>query len=205
MKQIIIILLVVIVGIMGYNLYKKHHRFNPPNFEYTISEAIDANHPNKELLLNYYQAVEVVNGYVITQWGANEIDVRNPEDDNAQTLAAVSEYSKKLGYVKYYESQLLKPKEKKTVMKMDASKVENRKKLIQKLFYANSQANGLQVGDRGALVYEIQRLLVQKGDSIVHDGIFSTETFNAIYTYEKQNGLFADGILDVVTLDYLLN
>ena len=63
----------------------------------------------------------------------------------------------------------------------------------------------MQIGDRGALVYEIQRLLIQKGDSIVHDGIFSTETFNAIYAYEKQNGLFADGILDVVTLDYLLN
>lgn len=205
MKQIIIILLVVIVGIMGYNLYKKYHRFNPPNFEYSVPEGIDANHPNKDLLLNYYQAVEAVNGYVITQWGANEIDVRNPEDDNAQTLAAVSEYAKKLGYVKYYESQLLKPKEEKTAIKKDTSKVENRKKLVQKLFYANAQANGLQIGDRGALVYEIQRLLVQKGDSIVHDGIFSTETFNAIYGFEEQNGLFADGILDAITLDHLLN
>jgi len=205
MKQIIIILLVVIVGIMGYNLYKKYHRFNPPNFEHPISEAVDANHPNKELLLNYYQAVEAVNGFVITQWSANEIDVRNPEDDNAQTVAAVLEYSKKLGYVKYYESQLLKPREEKTVVKKNAPKVENRKKLVQKLFYANAQANGLQIGDRGALVYEIQRLLVQKGDSIEDDGIFSTETFNALRAFEEQNGLFADGKLDAITLNYLLN
>jgi hypothetical protein len=151
MKQIIIFLLVVIVGIMGYNLYKKHQRFNPPNFEYSSSETIDANHPNTELLLDYYQAVEALNGYVITQWSANGIDVRNPEDDNAQTVAAVSEYTKKLGYLKYYESQLLKPVVEQPVAK-GPSEVERRNKLVKKLFYADPKGNGLRLGERGALV-----------------------------------------------------
>lgn len=204
MKQIIIVLLIIILGIMGYNVYKKYQRFNPPNYEYQATESIDANHPNKALLLDYYQAVEALNGTVITQWSTNGIDVRNPKDDDKQTLAAVSEYTTKLGFVKYFESQLLNGPEEKPV-KMEFSEEEKKKMLIAEMFHASPATNSFRLGDRGALVYEIQRILIQKGDSIKLDGVFNTETFNALKSFEEKNGLLPDGKLDAITLEYLLN
>lgn len=204
MKQIIIFLLLIVIGIMGYNVYQRYQRFHPPNYEYKSSETVDASHPDKALLLNYYEAVEALNGVVITQWSANGIDVRNPKDDNKQTLAAVSDYNKKLGFVKYFESQLLNAPAKEPVRR-EHSEEETKKMLLAEMFHANPAANSLRLGDKGALVYEIQRVLIQKGDSIRHDGVFSTETFNALKSFEEKHGLLADGKLDAITLQYLLN
>jgi murein L,D-transpeptidase YcbB/YkuD len=203
MKQVIIVLLVIILGIMGYNVYQKNQRFNPTNYEYKPSETIDANHPNKALLLDYYQAVEALNGAVITQWSANSIDVRNPKDDDKQTLAAVSDYNQKLGFVKYFESQLLIESSEEPA-KTEYSEEENKKMLVLEMFHANPAANSLRLGEKGALVYEIQRILIQKGDSIKLDGVFSTETFNALKAFEAKHGLLPDGKLDAITLQYLM-
>ena len=204
MKQIIIFLLIIILGIIGFNVYQKYQRFNPPSYEYQATETIDANHPNKALLLDYYQAVEALNGAIITQWGANGIDVRNPKDDDKQTLAAVSEYTRKLGFVKYFESQLLNESVEEAV-KTELSEEAKKKMLIAEMFHANPTTNSLRLGDRGALVYEIQRILIQKGDSIELDGLFNIETFNALKSFEEKNGLLPDGKLDAITLQYLLN
>ncbi len=204
MKQIIIFLLLVIIGILGYNFYEKWQRFHPPNYHYKAEQVVDANHSNKDLLMNYYQAVEALNGYVITQWGANEIDVRNPEDDDAQTVAAVSEYNKKLGAVKYYESQLLNTKVAEPEVEQTLSEEDMRNQLVYKMFNADPKGNTLRLGERNAFIYEIQRLLVENGDSIRRDGLFRTETFNALRSFEERKGLLADGRLDLITLEYLL-
>ncbi len=203
MKQIIIFLLIVIVGIMGYNMYKKYQRFNPPNYTYTIPQTIDANHPNKALLLDYHEAVSALNGYVITQWSSNGIDVRNPKKDNAETLAAVAEYGKKIANVNFFESQLTASEEKKPV-ETEPNAAMERKMLVAEMFNANPSTNSLKPGERSALVYEIQRLLIQHGDSITQDGLFRTETFNALKAFEEKNGLFPDGKLDALTLNALL-
>ena len=201
MKQIIIFLLVVIVGIMGYNMYTKHQRFNPPQYQYAIPETIDANHANKALLLDYHEAVKALDGYVITQWSANGMDVRNPKKDNEETQAAVAEYNKKLANVEFYESQLLASEVKQEEPKLPSAS-EERKMLIAELFRA--APNGPRIGDRNALVYELQGLLISKGDSIKHDGLFRTETFNSLKAFEAKNGLFPDGKLDALTMNYLL-
>jgi hypothetical protein len=203
MKQVIIFLLVVIVVIMGYNMYKKHQRFNPPNYTYAVSETIDANHPNKSLLLDYYEAVSALDGYVITQWSSNGMDVRNPKKDNKETLAAVAEYRKKLANVRYFESQLTASEEKKP-LKTEPNAAAERKMIVAEMFHANPSANSFRLGERSALVYEIQGLLIQKGNSIKHDGLFRTETFNALKAFEEKNSLFPDGKLDALTLSALL-
>ena len=203
MKQIIIFLLVIILAVMGYNYYKKYQRFNPPNYEYVADEAIDNNHPNKVLLLDYQEAIALLDGYVITQWSANGIDVRNPSDDDQETEAAVLEYTKKLANVKFYESQLLAPQLTEESPK-ELSEAEEKKNIIQKMFYVNPMANSLRLGERSALVYEVQRLLNEKGATIEHDGLFSSETFGALKAFQEKNGLFANGKLDALTLEYLL-
>jgi hypothetical protein len=201
MKQIIIFLLIVIIGLIGWGQYKKYKRFSLSEYEYKIPEGLE-NASDKDLLLDYFQAVEAVNGYVITQWSAHRIDVRNPKKENAETKAAVTEYRNKLANVKYFEQQLLNPgiKTEPDVI----SEEEKKKQLLRQQFYANPSANALRLGDQNALVFEIQRILIEKGDTIKHDGLFRTETFNALKSFEEKNGLFPDGKLDAITLEYLL-
>ena len=203
MKQIIIFLLVIIIAIIAFGQYKKYKRFSFSEYEYKIPETIDVANADKGVLLDYYEAVEAANGYVITQWSSEGIDVRNPADDDEEEIAAVSEYRKKLANVKYYEAQLLFPSEKEKSVN-ELSEVAIKRKLIQKIFYSNPKDNSLRLGERSAMVYEVQGLLITKGDSIQQDGLFSTETFSALQAFEGKNGLFPDGKLDAITLEYLL-
>jgi len=203
MKAIIIVLLAIILGIMGYNFYHTWQRFHPPNYQYVAEVEVPRNHIDKELLLKYHEAVEKLNGYVITQWSANDIDVRNPEDDNDATKAAVQEYASKLATVKHFEVQLL---ENETIVEtpQELSANEKRKELIEKMFYINPLANDFKLGEKSALIYEIQRILIEKGDSIEHDGLYKVETQTALKNFEAKNNLFPDGKLDALTLNALL-
>ena len=204
MKQIIIFLLLVIVGIMGYNLYRNYQRFNPPNYQYQVPEEISNTTMQSDLLYDYYKAVEELDAYVITQWSEDRIDVRNPEDDDQETSSAVAEYAKKKAKVRFYETQLLNPTKEKKVSKVP-SEEERRNALILKMFYSDPGGNSLRLGDQNALVFEIQRILIESGDSIRHDGLFRAETFNSLKNYEEKNGLFPDGKLDAITLDHMLS
>jgi murein L,D-transpeptidase YcbB/YkuD len=203
MKQIIIFLLLCIVGLIVYGQYKKYKRFSLSEYAYQIPETIDISNADKGLLLDYYEAVEAVNGYVITQWSSEEIDVRNPQSDDEEEMASVSEYRKKLANVKFYEAQLLNPSEREKPQ-LELSEAEEKKLLISKLFNQNPAANSLRLGESSALVFEVQRLLNEKGDSLIHDGLFRAATFNALKAFEEKNGLFPDGRLDALTLEYLL-
>lgn len=200
MKQVIIFLLLIIVGIMGYNLYKKWHRFNPPNYEYKATNPINLNHSNKELLLDYHHAVADLNGFVISQWGANGIDVRNPNDDDAQTMAAVATYAEKRGVVDYFEGRLSLAE--KTSVKKVESTITPKEALIRNIFKDNPSP--FRLGERSAMVFEIQQLLIDKGNLINRDGVYNAETFNALKSFEEINGLYPDGNIDTITLEYLL-
>ncbi|MCH9659469.1 MAG: peptidoglycan-binding protein, partial [Bacteroidetes bacterium] len=115
----------------------------------------------------------------------------------------VVEYGKKKAQVAYFESLIRNPKTTELVEKeLTGTALKNI--LIKKTFYANPAANGLRLGEKNAMVFEIQRLLNSKGDSIRHDGLFSTETFSALQNFEAKNGLLPDGKLDAITLEYLL-
>ncbi len=204
MKQIIIFLLLVIVGIMGYNLYRNYQRFNPPNYQYQVPEEISGTTSQSDLLYDYFKAVEELDAFVITQWSEDRIDVRNPKDDDEETMSAVAEYANKKAKVRFYETQLLNPTEEKKEA-VTPSEEEKRKALIAEMFNANPGGNSLRLGEQSALVFEIQRILIESGDSIRHDGLFRAETFNSLKSYEEKNGLFPDGKLDAITLDHMLN
>lgn len=150
----------------------------------------------------YHQKVSQLDGHIITQWSANGIDVRNPEDDDAQTLAARATYDKLLGEVKFLENKLQNPDEDATAENQRLQK-KKRHDRIKELFTTTSN-NDLRIGSRGALVYELQKLLNKNGGSIPEDGNFQNVTFDALKSFEESNKLFPDGKLDMLTLEYLL-
>ncbi len=215
MKQIIIFLLVVILAIIGYGQYKQYQRFSLKNYEYKTSNNIDLDYHDKSTLYRYYEAIEGVNLYIGSQWSLNRIDVRSPKDEDAETKLAIDIYVKKLAKVKYYESQLEKSKalkvkglsndeiklfENESVTLKDMQKAEADAK-IRSMFNNNST---LQLGERSAFVYELQKLLVNKGFEIPIDGVFKNITSNAILGFEEKTNLFPDGKIDLLTLEALL-
>jgi len=223
MKQIIIFLLVIILLLIGFSQYKKYKRFTPPEYEYTSNDNIDLNYHDQTFLLDYYKAIEQLNGYVISQWSYNGIDVRNPEDDNEETQAAISTYSDKLAVVKFYEDQLLssnklkgqglsnpdiKMIEEKGMTQAEyikAKKDKGQKTKFMQLYKEAITSNDLRLGSRNAFIYEFQKLLVKKGYDIPVDGVYKNATAEALRKFEESKGLFPDGKLDALTLEALLN
>lgn len=218
MKQIIIALLVVVFLILGFNLYSDYKRFHSPGSDYISSQKIDLNYYDSTTLQNYYQAIEEVNSYVRTAWANDDVDVRNPEDNDDDTKAVVSGYTKKLGVVKLYEDKLVQSAKMKSeglndkdVIAFEESGFKAKdynefikRKFLMETFKSNPEKYSLKVGDFNSFVYELQKILVKKGYNIPIDGLFRDITLKAVGAFEQKNGLFPDGKLDAVTLDYLL-
>lgn len=218
MKQILILILIVIVLIFGYNCYSDYQRFHSPGSDYVSQRKIDLNYHDQTVLLNYYQTIANLNSFVRLAWSNNNVDVRNPENDDDDTKALVNEYNQKLGAVKLYEDRLIasaKMKSKGWTNK-DVIAFENsgfsgkeydaflKRKFLADTFKSNPEKYALQVGDYSPFVFELQKILVKKGYNIPVDGLFRDITLQAIQSFEKKNNLFADGRVDAVMLDYLL-
>ena len=218
MRQIIITLLVVLLLILGFNLYSDYKRFHSPGSDYVSTQKIDLNYYDSTTLQNYYQAIEQVNAYVRTAWANDDVDVRNPEDDDEDTKAVVSGYTKKLGIVKLYEEKLVQSAKMKSeglndkdVIAFEESGFKGKdynefikRKFLMDTFKSNPEKYSLKVGDFNSFVFELQKILVKKGYNIPVDGLFRDITLKAVGAFEQKNGLFADGKVDAVTLDYLL-
>ena len=215
MKQILIGVSVIIIALIAFGKYQQYKRFNSTQTKHVISESIDLNYHNQELVMNYYEAVELLNTYVSTQWSANKIDVIKPKKDNNRTKIAVGEYARKLAKVNYYESLLEQSKvlKKKGLSNGEIKLIEDKGvtyKSYQKSLNQNkiksmfNPTNSLSLGEKSAFVYEVQKLLTQKGYDIPVDGVFEKITSEALRVFEEKNQLYADGKLDVITLDLLL-
>jgi peptidoglycan hydrolase-like protein with peptidoglycan-binding domain len=59
-------------------------------------------------------------------------------------------------------------------------------------------------GDQNRVIWEIQKLINQKGNTIKIDGIFSEETELAIKKIQEQKQVYPSGILDEDFLKILL-
>lgn len=62
----------------------------------------------------------------------------------------------------------------------------------------------MKVVDYSSFIFELQKKLVEKGYEIPIDGLFRDITFNAVRVFEEKNGLFPDGKIDMLTLEYLV-
>ena len=214
MKQIIIFLLLIIAAVIGYGEYSDYQRYNSPNVDYKSDLKIDLNYYNQELISNYYKAVEDLNSFVKLQWTTNDIDVRAPEDEDLETKDAVKKYADKLALVKFYEAKLhnslelkAEGKNNKEIQFLELNGIslekynnEQHAQLIKSLFKTNTK---LYNGEKNAIIYEVQKKLVEQGETVRIDGVYRIETLNAIKAFEEKNNLLADGYLDELTLEWL--
>lgn len=218
MKQIIIFLLLIIIGIMGYNVYSKYKRFNPPQSEYSTDANIDLNYHDQQVVGDYHRAIARLNGYVVQQWSFNRIDVRAPKKDNAVTQASVAQYNELMAEVKRNEALLAESAKLKAAgmtnkqiaarqagTNIQPKKANSKEEMLQNWLAKSPEDFNFGVGAQGPLVFEIQRLLNALGGQITHDGIYRLETANAVEAFEKSKGLYEDGRMDPLTANALLN
>jgi len=220
MKQLIILLLFIIVVLLGLGEYNEYKRFNVDAISYKTPENIDLNYHNKTTLFNYHEAVEDLNSFTTLQWTVNDIDVRKPEEEDVQTIAAVKMYAKRLAKVTYYEKilqnsfQLKKNGTPNNEIKSieltgrttkEIQQEENDTKYKNHVISLFKTSQKVNYGQRSALIFETQKLLVKGGLPIKVDGLYKIETSNAIKSFELKNNLYPDGKLDFLTLETLLD
>lgn len=218
MKKPLIALIIIIVLIFSYNKYQDYKRFNGPQTNYEAKKNIDINYHNKTTVFNYQNAIYSLNGFVSAQWSMHGIDVLSPEKDTKQTQLAINTYAKKLAKVKHYESILaqsilLKEKglnnkdiqlfEETGLTVEEFQEQQKKKKHIQTIRDSFAKKN-IKIGQKSPLVFEIQKLLINNGYSVENDGVFKTETSEALKIFETKQNLLPDGKLDLISLEYLL-
>ncbi|WP_299014759.1 peptidoglycan-binding domain-containing protein [uncultured Polaribacter sp.] len=214
MKQLIILLLLIIAFIIGFSKYNQYKRYNAPKVNYKTDKKLDLEYHNQELVLNYNKAVEDLNSFVIMQYTANSIDVRTPKNDDEQTKLAIAKYSDKLATIRYYESKLEKSAFlKKNGLSNQEIKFLEEQGLELKHYKKNQEVNKIKqmfnadrkivYGDKSPLIYEVQKKLVANGIDVTVDGLYKIQTLKGIQLFEKNNNLYPDGFLDILTLDAL--
>ena len=67
------------------------------------------------------------------------------------------------------------------------------------------KAHLLKAGSRGAYVTWLQKALINRGYKISADGIFGTQTKEALIKYQKSRGISADGIAGSATIKKIIN
>lgn len=215
MKRIIIVLGVLFLTIYAFGKYQNYQRYHSQFIEYSTTKKINTHHYNSQLVVNYRKAVEDLNAFVKLQWFVHKIDVLKPESEDLKTKNAVKIYHEKLAIINYYEDQLthsykLKQQgfssaEIQSIFEGRKSDLEIakevQKQLLRKLF---STSNSLKFGEKGKMVFEIQKLLVAKGYQIAIDGLDKNETQEAIIDFQKKHNFFPDGEVDWLTFEALI-
>ena len=218
MKKILIFITILIVLLFSYSQYKDYQRFTPLNADIKPDNTIDINYHNPAVLYNYYDALEKANSYMHLQWSANNIDVRNPENEDRETVLAVNNYAEKLAKVNYFEAILkqskklknegltnkaIKDLENKGISIKEHNKREKTEKHKQLLVSMLPQ-KALYFGEKSAFIFEMQKLLLAKGYNIPVDGVYKKKTSNALQAFETKNNLYPDGKIDKMSLNLLL-
>ena len=208
MKRLIFIVLIIGVGSYIAVQYLKDRRFNPPSaYDYPISSEIDKDFYDPTVVQQYYKLAYDVGSYARSLWFNDGIDVRMMDRENYEATQAidywntlkstVDQLGAQLEYSKSLRDQGYTKAEVKAMMELNLSPEDIE---LEK----HSYLVGLSVGQSGARVWELQKMLNAQGDSIPVDGIFNVVTRQRLLEFQRQHELYPSGVVDEKTLKALL-
>ena len=208
MKRVIILFFILATGFLLYFQYVKYRKFSPPNaYDYSINtKDIDANYYNQVILNEYFEKATRLGNFAREQWHNYEIDVLSP-DNTPQAQNASKYYQQLLTRVKFLEAKLI------ASQKLKSQGFDN--KAIQfieekEIAPANLKTYWLigdkvfRKGDKDKAIWEIQKLINQRGFNIQIDGFFSDETEQAVKKIQEKHQVYPSGIIDIDFLQVLL-
>lgn len=208
MKRLVLIVLILGIGSYIAVQYLKDRRFNPPsNYDYPISAEIDTDFYKPEVLQEYYKLAFDVGTYARSLWFNEGIDVLMMDKESYESTQATDYYNRLRANVKMIENDLIRSQRLRTqgytkdqvkmIMEMGLSPEDIE---LQK----HSNLLGLSIGQSGADVWQLQKLLNASGDSIPEDGIFNIVTRQRLRDFQRQYNLYPSGEVDEPTLKALL-
>lgn len=208
MKRLALLILIVALPILTYFQYRKYRRFHPPtDYDYALSDSIDAHYHDPVTLQQYYQNVYEIGHFARQQWHNQDVDVRYPDADDPEAQRASQYYQQLLSTTAWLEDRLVTSRQLKDTGFDNAAiaRIE-REGLSPPNYYLAEQQTlvGLKKGDRGGGVWNLQKILVNKGYDIPVDGIFSEETETAVRDFQRKTDNYPSGEVDNILLSAII-
>ena len=208
MKKVFQLIIIIGIPTLLYFQYKSYIRFHPPvDYDYKIPTGIDANYHNSILVKSYFEGTNEIGAFARKMWFNESIDVRFPDVSNEESINASALYNTLLNQVRLQEAKLINS------YNLKLQNITNDQiKLIEETGVNPSLLNfledkdrylGLSEGTRGALVWELQKMLIEKGFNLQKDGVYSLETRTQIMAFQNANDLYPSGRLNAMTFDKL--
>ncbi|MEO0897414.1 MAG: peptidoglycan-binding domain-containing protein [Bacteroidota bacterium] len=209
MKNLFYLVIIICLPLIAFFQFQNWRKFNPPS-EYTeaISAEIDPNYHDQDLLLSYYENLQNAATYARYCWKEFRVDVKSEQPHSPKHETYIKTYNQ-------YLTQAQLAKQKLTLsaqLKARGFSNENIKSIEEngELVPASIQNSMLnktiaKEGDRNALIFDVQKKLVERGYEMPLDGFFKTETLDALIKFQTESGIFPSGEIDTETLKKLFN
>jgi len=207
MKKILFIILIITLPLIAFFQYKKYARFNPKSsYEYSISDAIDTNYHNQELVSEYFSNAVEIGAFARAKWSSEAIDVEFPDQSSAVAVNAAKYYNRLLARTKELEAKLTNSKRLKdqNFSNAEVQLIESGypTDLVQSKIDKDSML-GLAIGNNSRFVWKLQERLISKGYPHTLDGLFGIATQTALITYQNDQEIFPSGAMNDEVFDLL--
>lgn len=204
MKRLFQILMVIAVLVIIFFQYRSWQRHRAPEaYSYAVDSTIDWEYHNPELIRRYLFAAEEVGHYGRYAWSKHGVDVLTDSPTDPESSEMVRKYHSIIAETKYLEARLKQSSDMKLsgMSASDVNRLENGGTGSQQLLSMLMDNPVLaRVSDRGALVYEIQKRLMELGIELPVDGIYRIETEAGVRKFQENEELYPSGQVDRLTL-----
>lgn len=208
MKRLALLVIIIVLPIIAYFQYSRYSRFQTPgDYDYAVNDSIDVHYHDQQLLQQYYKNVYEIGTFARSNWHTYKIDVRFPDMDDIRAQQAADYYQQLLKTTALQEDKLIYSKVLKAQGFDNQEIAEIERQGLSPQSYRLSKTGqmlGLQRGDKGENVWELQKVLQKKGYELPADGVFDIITENALKTYQEAEGLYPSGQVTESSLRELL-
>ncbi|MDF9794821.1 hypothetical protein OKW21_000084 [Catalinimonas alkaloidigena] len=200
MKRLAFLVIIIALPILVYFQYSNYERFHPPStYDYVINDSIDVHYHDQSVLQQYYKNAFEIGTFARSSWRTYEIDVQFPDQEDEQSRQAVEYYQQLLTTTAHLEDVLIYSKglkdkgfDNQQIAEIEKQGISPRGFLLQQ----SGLLQGLERGDKGEAVWELQRILQQKGYDLPVDGVFDVVTEDALKKYQQAEELYPSGKVD---------
>lgn len=207
MKKLVFIVIIVTLPVMAFFQFQNYRRFNPPvAYEYAISENIDVNYHDQNLVDEYFEKAIEIGAFARLKWRNEGLDVRFPNAGNQADVNAAKYWNELVARVRLLEGKLEQSSNLKTQgLTNEEIRIVESGFQVANLSLLQDQQNiqAIQVGDQSRFVWMVQKRLIDKGYEHVLDGLFGDDTQNAILSFQRDQNIYPEGLINEETFELL--
>ena len=209
MKRLFYLVMIITLPLIAFFQFDRYRRFHPPtDYEYPLNSGIDATYHDPTLVLKYHTTAHQIGTYAKHCWRKWKLDVHSVNPTDPRYAEQLMTYQQYLATTQQLEGRLLQSASWKAegYSNAEIQQLEEGKTLTTEQFVESLINNPIlaKVGDRGPLVYEIQRALRKRSYDLPWDGIYRSETERDVRNFQEKQQLFPSGVVDKQTLLRLL-